>query len=58
MAERRQKVLDRMVASITRIQPPLKFPPESGFDLLYSFPNMHFQDEISGETYRKCNFKI
>jgi hypothetical protein len=39
---RRQKVLDWMVASITRIQSPLNFSPESDFDLLLSSANMWF----------------
>jgi hypothetical protein len=33
---RRQKLLNRMVASITRIQSRLNFPPESDFDLFLS----------------------
>jgi hypothetical protein len=44
---RRNNVLNWMVARITRIQSPLKFPPETNFDLLLSFPNIwrvpHFQ---------------
>jgi hypothetical protein len=39
-----------MVASITRIQSPLKFPPESNFDLLLSENKQHTYHKGKAES--------